>query len=146
MMLIENRTGKMTLMVLVVLLLIPLLVMLGMMVFGSGMIAQRGGMMGSGEMTPFILWSVLVAGVLVFPIVLLGRGSGLGVAIPFIQKRHRLRSAHVAGLQMIDSESGISNKFCDRPNQVAPAGNPVPDRREPMVPPPKKIGGIEYYR
>jgi hypothetical protein len=76
MMFIENRTAKTALIVLLVLLLIPLLVTLGMMAFGAGMMAQMGGMMGSGGMTLCILWSVLVAAALVFRIVLLGRGSG----------------------------------------------------------------------
>lgn len=79
-MFIENRTAKVAIISLLVLLLIPLLVMLGMMAFGTGMMAQMGGTMGSGGMALCILWSVLVAAALVFLIFLLGRGPGHRVA------------------------------------------------------------------
>ena len=79
-MFIENRTAKVAIISLLVLLLIPLLVMLGMMAFGTGMMAQMGSTMGSGGMAPCILWSLLVAVALVFLIFLLGRGPGHRVA------------------------------------------------------------------
>lgn len=43
-MLLENRAARILVVSLLVLLLIPLVVMLGMMLFGSGMMAQMGGM------------------------------------------------------------------------------------------------------
>ena len=43
-MLIENRTVRLVIVTLLVLLVIPLVAMLGMMMFGGGMIAQMGGM------------------------------------------------------------------------------------------------------
>jgi uncharacterized membrane protein len=59
------------------LLLIPLLVMLGMMIFGGGMMAQMGGMqMGAGIMALCVLWTVLVAAALICLVVLLSRGGG----------------------------------------------------------------------
>ena len=77
-MFIENRTAKVAVISLLVLLLIPLLVMIGMMAFGAGMMTQMGGTMGSGALC--ILWSVLAAAALVFLIFLLGRGPGHRVA------------------------------------------------------------------
>ena len=77
-MIIENRTVKVTIIAVLVLLVIPLLVMVGMMALGSGTMAQMGSTMGSGGMALAlcILWSVLVAAALIFLIVLLGRGPG----------------------------------------------------------------------
>jgi hypothetical protein len=76
-MLIENRTARILVISLLVLLLAPLIVMLGMMMFGSGMMAQMGGMqMGGGVMALCALWTVLVAATLVGLIVLLSRGTG----------------------------------------------------------------------
>ena len=75
-MIIENRTARLVVVSLLVLLVIPLVVMLGMMAFGSGMMAQMGGMqMGAGMMALCVLWTVLVAGALIALIVLLTRGS-----------------------------------------------------------------------
>lgn len=79
-MFIENRTAKVLIILLLVLLLIPLLVMLGTMAFGTGMMAQIVGTIGSGGMPLCIVWSVLVAAALVFLIFLLGRGPGHRVA------------------------------------------------------------------
>jgi hypothetical protein len=51
--------------------------MLGMMIFGSGMMAQTGGMqMSAGIMVLCGLWTVLVSAALVTLIVLLFRGPG----------------------------------------------------------------------
>jgi hypothetical protein len=51
--------------------------MLGMMMFGSDMMAQMGGMqMGGGFMAVCALWTVLVAAALIGLIVLLSRGTG----------------------------------------------------------------------
>ena len=75
-MFIENRTARVAIISLLVLLLMPLLVMLGMMAFGTGMVAQMGSTMGSGGIALCILWSLLVAA----PIFLLGRGPGHRVA------------------------------------------------------------------
>ena len=47
---IENRTVKMTIIAVFVLLVIPLLVMVGMMALGTGMMAHMGSTMGSGGM------------------------------------------------------------------------------------------------
>jgi hypothetical protein len=61
---------------LLVLLLIPLLVMLGMMMFGGAMMAQMGGMhMGTGLMTLCFLWTLLVAAALIGLIVLIAHGD-----------------------------------------------------------------------
>jgi hypothetical protein len=65
---------------LLILLLIPLLAVHGMMIFGSGMMAQMsGGIMGGSVMALCALWAVLVAGVLVFLIVLLVRRDNSGM-------------------------------------------------------------------
>jgi len=61
---------------LLVLLQIPLLMMLGMMMFGGAMMAQMGGMhMGAGLMALCFLWTVLVATALIGLILLLTRGA-----------------------------------------------------------------------
>lgn len=73
-MFVENRTAKAIMIAVLVLLVIPLLVILGMMAFGSGMMAQMG--MSGGAMALCILWSVLVAMALIFLIFLLVRGPG----------------------------------------------------------------------
>ena len=74
-MLIENRTVRLVIVTLLVLLVIPLVAMLGMMMFGGGM-AQMGGMqMSAGAMALCILWTVLVAAALIYLIVLLVRGA-----------------------------------------------------------------------
>ena len=74
-MLIENRTVRLVIVTLLVLLVIPLVAMLGMMMFGGGM-AQMGGMqMGAGAMALCVIWTVLVAAALIFLIVLLVRGA-----------------------------------------------------------------------
>jgi uncharacterized membrane protein len=74
-MLIENRTVRLVIVTLLVLLVIPLVAMLGMMMFGGGM-AQMGGMqMSAGAMALCVLWTVLVAAALIFLIVLLVRGA-----------------------------------------------------------------------
>lgn len=77
-MLIENRTARVALVILLILLVIPLVVMAGMMAFGGGMMAHMGGgmQMGSGFMALCVLWVVLVAAALIFLIVLLTRGAG----------------------------------------------------------------------
>ncbi len=54
-------------------------------------------------------------------------GSG-GMALPILW-------SVLARLQTFHSESGISNEVRDGPIQVATTGNPLPDRRKPMVPP-----------
>ena len=69
-MFIENRTARLVVVALSVLLLIPLVVMLGMMVTGSGMMAQMGG-----GMTACGLGSVLVAVALISLIYLVTTGS-----------------------------------------------------------------------
>ena len=76
-MLIENRTARVALVILLILLVIPLVVMAGMMAFGGGMMAQMGGgmQMGSGFIALCALWAVLVAAALIFLIVLLTRGA-----------------------------------------------------------------------
>jgi hypothetical protein len=48
-MFIENRTAKVAIISLLVLLLIPLLVMLGMMAFGIGIMAQMGARWAAGK-------------------------------------------------------------------------------------------------
>ena len=73
-MLIQHQTLRWMLAALVVVLLVPLLGSLGMMIAGIGMIAQMG--MSSGMMALCGLWSVLVAGVLSFLLIVLIRGSG----------------------------------------------------------------------
>jgi uncharacterized membrane protein len=76
-MLIENRTARILVVSLLVVLVIPLVVMLGMIIFGSSMMAQMGGMqMGSGFMALCVLWTLLVAAALIGLIVLLTRGTG----------------------------------------------------------------------
>ena len=72
----ENRVLKWTLVGLLVLLLIPLLVALGMMMFSAGMMAQMNGMMSAGLMGVCVLWTVLVSAALILLIVLLTRDSG----------------------------------------------------------------------
>jgi len=75
-MLIENRAVRLVVIALLVLLTIPLVAMLGMMMFGGGMMAQMGGMqMSAGAMALCVLWTVLVAAALIFLIVLLIRGA-----------------------------------------------------------------------
>jgi uncharacterized membrane protein len=61
---------------LLVLLLIPVVVMLGVMIFSAGMMAQMGGMMSGGLMALCVVWAILVAAALVFLVVSLTRGSG----------------------------------------------------------------------
>jgi uncharacterized membrane protein len=73
---IENRIVKWAVVSLLALLLIPVVVMLGMMIFGASMMAQMTGMMGGGLASLCALWTVLVAAALVFLIVLLTRGPG----------------------------------------------------------------------
>ena len=73
---IDNHVVRWIVVSLLVLLLIPFVVILGMMMFGSSMMAQMSGMMGSGLAGLCVLWTVLVAAALVFLIVLLTRGSG----------------------------------------------------------------------
>ncbi|HZT69410.1 MAG TPA: hypothetical protein VFC10_06645 [Terriglobia bacterium] len=76
-MIIENRTARILVVSLLILLLIPLVVMLGMMLFGSGMMAQMSGLhMGAGAMALCVLWTVLIAAALVGLIVLLTHGDG----------------------------------------------------------------------
>ena len=76
----ENRAAKVAIISLLSILVIPLLVMVGMMAFGTGMMVQMAGTMGTGGMALCILWSVLVATALIFLIVLLGRGPRHRVA------------------------------------------------------------------
>jgi hypothetical protein len=60
--------------ILLILLLMPLLAVLGMIMLGSGMMAQiSGGMMGGSVMALCAIWVILVAAALVFLIVLLVR-------------------------------------------------------------------------
>ena len=73
-MLIQNQTLRWMLAALVIVLLVPLLGSLGMMIAGTGMMTQMG--MSSGMMALCGLWSVLVAGVLAFLLIVLVRGSG----------------------------------------------------------------------
>ena len=54
-MLIENRAARILVVSLLILLLIPLVVMLGMMLFGSGMMAQMGDMQ-MAERLRFASW------------------------------------------------------------------------------------------
>ena len=79
-MLIENRAARILVVSLLVLLVIPLLAMLGMMIFGGGM--TTGGMhMGAGLVALCFLWTLLVATALIGLIVLLIRGG--------VSTRHR---------------------------------------------------------
>src|SRR5712691_12808654 len=88
-MVIDNRLVKWVVVSLLVLLLIPIVAMLGMMMFGGGMMAQMsggtmsggmmsGGMMSGGMMALCFLWTLLVAAGLIFLIVLVTRGTGTG--------------------------------------------------------------------
>lgn len=87
-MLIEDRTARVLVVSLLVLLLIPLLVGLGMMIFGGAMMSQMGGMhMGAGLMGLCFLWTVLVAIALIGLIVVLTRGD--------VSTRHRETSANM---------------------------------------------------
>ena len=73
---IENRTARILAVSLLVL-LVPLLVSLGMMMFGGAMMSgmQMGGMhMSAGLMALCALWTLLVAAALIGLIVLLARG------------------------------------------------------------------------
>ncbi len=82
-MLIQNRAMRLVFITLLVLLVIPLGAMLGMMMFGGSMMAQMGGMqMGAGAMALCVLWTVLVAGALIFLIVLLVRGTNTTSPLP----------------------------------------------------------------
>jgi uncharacterized membrane protein len=73
-MLIQNQTLRWMLAAIVVLLLIPLIGSLGMMIAGTGMMTQMG--MSSSMMALCGLWSILVAAVLTFLLVVLIRGAG----------------------------------------------------------------------
>ena len=73
----RNRTPRILAVSLLVLLLIPSLVMIGMMRFGGGMMAQMGMQLGTGVMALCVLWTVPVAAALVGLIVLLTRGNRL---------------------------------------------------------------------
>ena len=77
----NNQVVKWIVISLAVLLLIPLVAMLGMMIFGSltgsGMMSQMGSMMtggmGAAAMGLCVLWLALLAGALVLLIVMLTR-------------------------------------------------------------------------
>ena len=89
----DNRPIRWVVVSLLILLLIPLLAMLGMMMFGSGMMVQMsGGTLSGGVMGLCALWTVLVAAALVFLIVLLvRRGDGTtGPGIPSANMRSAL--------------------------------------------------------
>ena len=81
---VDNPTVKWVLIGLAILLLVPVVVMLGMMaISGAGMMSHMAGMMGSsgsGMMSTAAMvlcgaWLALVAGALVFLIVLLARSA-----------------------------------------------------------------------
>jgi len=76
-MLSENRTARILVISLLVLLLIRLLVMLGLIIFGSSMMAETGRMnIGGGFMALCVVWTLLIAAALLGLIVLLSRGTG----------------------------------------------------------------------
>jgi hypothetical protein len=76
-MLNENRTARILVIGLLVLMLIRLLVILGVMIFGSSMMAEMGGMnMSGGFMALCVVWTLLIAAALLGRIVLLTRGTG----------------------------------------------------------------------
>lgn len=74
-MVIDNRVVRWVIVSLLVLLVIPLLAMLGMMLFGGPMMTQMGGMMSGGVVALCVLWTVLVSAALIFLIVFLARGD-----------------------------------------------------------------------
>jgi hypothetical protein len=81
-MLIDNRMLRWVVVSLVILLLIPAVVMLGMMIVGGGMsggMMTQMGAMKSGGMSWMVglclTWLTLLAGTLVFLVVLLLRGG-----------------------------------------------------------------------
>jgi hypothetical protein len=52
-----------------------------------------------------------------------------------IDERHRLRAAHVAGLQPIELKASALDQRSDRAVEMAAATQALPDRGQPILPP-----------